>query len=598
MTSKTLGTIKDKSLSERSVGVKRLADAKKLLAKFEYQQATDILEDIVDSHQDISEAFYLLGLCLIDQFRYMESIVYLNKAVESVLDNPKYFSILGLAYYKVGSLTQALKNYLEALKLDENNFSALNGLGDIYYDKNKYDLAEKYYSNAVEVKSSSAEVQMKLARVLSDLGEYKEALFHAEKAIKQSPKDPNAYWVCGRVHLVAGKIESAERLYKKSIDLDPSSGFYYAEYVNVKKITDPDDPVIRRMEKILKSSISMTNRRSMHFALGQAYNDCHQWDKAFLNFRKGNVLVQTSYNQKNELKMKKKIMKVFSASVFDKFKGLGDEDISPIFIIGMPRSGSTLIDQVLDSHSKVHSMGESAAFPNVDGFISNTLGVDYPQYISKLTDELISNACKKHIEEIQIEDGASIDGQLTVDKMLYNYMYLGLIAILFPKAKIIHSMRNPLDSSLSCFNIHFISNGVDNEWSSSFDNIGFCYRMYREIMEHWKKVLPIPVLDVRYESMVENLEDNARHIIKFCGLEWEPQCLEFYKSKRSVQTASVTQVRKPIYKSSVARWEPYAKYLIPLVEQLGDIVKDDYKRLRELGCEFKVKEKGLFKRFF
>ena len=181
--------------------------------------------------------------------------------------------------------------------------------------------------------------------------------------------------------------------------------------------------------------------------------------------------------------------------------------------------------------------------------------------------------------------------------MLFTYFYLGFVAVLFPKAKIIHSIRNPLDTSLSSYFTNFMSKGSDMEWTSSLENIGFSYAKYIEIMKHWKKVLPIPILDVHYEDMVENFEDNARKIIDFCDLGWQSECLEFYKAKRSVQTASVSQVRQPVYKSSVSRWLPYAKHLSPLVEELGEMVKDDYDQLKKSGCNFKIKKQGLLKWF-
>jgi len=592
MTSENIDKTKLNSNVSRKAVEKKLVEVRQLLIKLKYQQAISQLEDIVETAPDVSEAWYLLGLCLIEQLRYVESVISLKKAVEIEPENTECYSMLGLAYNRVGSLTHATENYHRALELNELNFSALLGLGDIYYEKQKYISAKKYYSKAADAKSSSTEVQLKLARVLSDMGEYKSALFHVEKAIQQSPKNKETYGICGRIHLVGGNVKEAERLYKKAIDLDPASGIYYSEYVSVKKIRDVNSPVIKRMERALQSGISIHNRRCIHFALGQAYNDCCEWDKAFVNFSKGNLLISTSYNQKIKAKYTKNIMKTFSGSVFKKFRDLGNEDVAPVFIVGMPRSGSTLIDQVLSSHSNVYSVGESSAFPETDLFIKNILGVEYPDYIGELSKDIISKTASHYLAATQV-----VQNKLVIDKMLYNHIYLGVIAILFPKAKIIHSRRNPLDSCLSCFNVYFTSNGSDNEWSSSFDNIGFSYRLYTDLMKYWEEVLPLPILDVQYEDMVENFEDNTRKIIEFCDLEWEPQCLEFHKSKRSVQTASVSQVRQPIYSSSVSRWPQYAKYLGPLVEQLGDLVNDDFEKLRELGCEFNIKKQGLLKRF-
>ena len=575
---------------------KKMGEARKLVDRGIYPQAIVVLKEIIDSNPELSDAFYLIGYSYINQGSYSDGAAYLLKAIELNSEEAQYHSILGFAYVKISRIDLAIKSYKSSLALDGDNTLALTGLGDLYHQRGQLTLAHELYAHAVEVKPSMTNAQIMLARVLSDLGEYEKAVEHAKKAVRQTPNDSNTVGMYARIHLIGGNIEEAKKLFLKSINLNNKNGISFSEYVSIQKITDKDDPIIKAMEKTLKSGMPARDRMTMHFALGKAYNNCKQWDKAFENFDKGNRLYPGEYNTKIELRFLKEIKKLFTASFINQYAKLSNCSESPIFIIGMPRSGSTLIDQVLSSHSKVYSVGESRALTDVIESLSANSGIkSFPQNVVNITQEIIDASSKKYFE-ITREDAG--DAVRIVNKMLFTHFYLGFVAMLFPNAKIINCNRNPLDNCLSIFFTDLEINSAADEWSSSLKTIGFRYKQYNKLMQYWKKTLNLQILDVQYENMVENLEENARQIIKHCGLEWEPQCLEFYKSKRSVQTASVSQVRRPIYKTSVSRWVPYAKHLTPLVEELGDLVEGDYEQLRELGCNFKVKNKGMFKRFF
>jgi len=587
---------KSKPISISKHENKVILKARRLIDKSDYQQAYAELITLIEGNPDLPEALYLLGICLINMSKYLDAVTYLARASEIQPENPEYYSMLGIALSSIGSTGLAKKNFKKSLAIDEGNISALLGLGDIYFKEKNYQLAKELYTKTVNLKPSFVAANMKLALALSNLDSYEEALVYAEKGLKREPKNASSIGILARIHLVGGHIDKAVEHYQKAVELDPTNGVVYNDLVSARKIRDKKDPIILQMIKALKSSMPSSDRQLIHFALGQAYNDSQQWDLAFENFQKGNVLVPTTYNQRIVSKFIKDIKKTIKSSTFEKFKDVGNYSGSPVFIVGMPRSGSTLIDQVLISHSQVFSVGESAALSTVIGELKNKSEnkLEYPFLVKDLTKNDLALLSGGYLDIIQEDSG---NAKKIINKMLFHFLHLGLIALLFPNAKIIHSVRNPLDTCLSCFFTDFESNGTEKEWTSSLDNIGFFYRKYFEIMSYWKETLSIPILDIYYEDMVDDLEHNARKILDFCDLDWEQQCLEFYKSKRSVQTASVSQVRQPIYKSSVSRWPSYAKHLGPLVEQLGDIVKDDYEQLRELGCEFKVK-KGLLGKLF
>lgn len=240
-----------------------------------------------------------------------------------------------------------------------------------------------------------------------------------------------------------------------------------------------------------------------------------------------------------------------------------------------------MVDQILSTHPDVHGGGESSALDDTICEISDDENhkMEYPACLNKFTPQDIEKYSNAYLQKIVkgVDNATHI-----VDKNLFNYENLGLIAMLFPNAKIIHTKRHPLDTGLSCYLTGF-STGLS--WTSNLEYIGKYYRDYIELMDYWHKTLPIPILDVQYEDIVADLEINVRHILEFCGLKWEDSCLEFYKSKRSVNTASILQVRQPVYKSSVQRWIPYAKYLQPLIFALGDLLKSDYDKIDSLGLK-------------
>ena len=576
---------------------RKLAEAKLLMGKNNTQNAIFILKVLIDSNPNVHEAFYLLGCCFRHEGDNLAAISYFKCAIELCSTVSEYYSEMAAAYATVGSSKRSIDNYNRALDIDESNISALGGLGHVYYVQGDLVSSKKYFSKSVALKPSLGSSHIMLAYVLSKLDDYEQALIHAKKAEKLATNDASIICTLGKIYLIGGKTEDAIKSFRRAIEKDRLNGFAYYDLVLAKKIHDKDDPIIKSMEQNLTKSMPSINRQIMHFALGQAYNDSKQWDKAFDHFNKGNRLIPESYNKLREIIFNKDIKKIFTPAFFKRFENVGHQSTEPVFIVGMPRSGSTLIDQVLSSHSNVYSIGESKSLSEIvtENIADSEFKIRYPHCLKKLPNEFFETVANQYVDFIKKDSGST---SCIVNKMLYNFVYLGLIAIVLPKAKIIHSMRNPLDTCLSNYFISFEPGETEDEMNSSLENLGHYYTIYYELMEHWKKVLPIKILDVHYEDMVSDFEQQARNIVNYCSLEWQESCLEFYKAKRSVQTASLTQVRQPIYSSSVSRWPPYAKHLGPLVEQLGDLVKDDYAQLRELGCEFKVKKQGLLKRFF
>lgn len=244
------------------------------------------------------------------------------------------------------------------------------------------------------------------------------------------------------------------------------------------------------------------------------------------------------------------MIETFDRAYFQRVGSFGLDTELPIFIVGMPRSGTTLIEQIVASHPLVFGAGELKHIGRIAANLKSQTGEPYPRCVSRLDRETVCQIARQHIECLHELGG---DAVRVVDKMPLNYNHLGLIASLFPQARVIHSRRDPLDTCVSCLRQYAIP--------SSLEEIAVCYRQYEKLMDHWRQVLPLSMLEVQYEDLVTDSESVMRRLIEFCGLEWNDRCLDFHNSDRAVQTPSKLQVRQPMYASSVGRWKRYEKQL-------------------------------------
>ncbi|NVN12102.1 sulfotransferase [Nguyenibacter vanlangensis] len=319
-------------------------------------------------------------------------------------------------------------------------------------------------------------------------------------------------------------------------------------------------------------SLSDSDRTDLHFALGKAFSDLGAHQLSFDHFLTGNRVRRRylTYDEKPAINRAKQLCQSVSADTIREFAKTGHSSSLPIFIIGMPRSGSTLVEQVLASHPEVYGAGEISTL--FDTFRSAASKFDRWQSVSPL--ENLTAAERMSISEDYLGRLHKLVSNWTrpqtptriINKTLSNYQNIALIYALFPNARIIHTVRDPIDTCLSCFSTFFHS----QDFTFDLGELGRRYRSYRELMDHWHRILPGgTIYDVRYEEVVEDLEQNAQSLIAYCGLTWDDACLNFHKSKRPVRTASVQQVRKPIYRSSVGRWRPDDAVLRPLLDGLG-----------------------------
>jgi tetratricopeptide (TPR) repeat protein len=406
--------------------------------------------------------------------------------------------------------------------------------------------------------------------VLHETDRYDEAIEVLERALKANPNIPEARNFYGVALKSVGRLEEAREHILKALKLN--SGMWGA-YANLNDLVDFSEgegaQLFDQMEAIFESAKNTESDPfiPLHFAYGKALEDRGEHERALQHYITGGRMkrAQLDYNEAETFAFFDSICEAFPKEVFEdrKYEGINDE--RPVFIIGMPRSGSTLVEQILSSHPDVYGAGEVKYLSRALGQLRDRFPSlpKFPQMMEKITPAQLDITAKKYLEALSTGAG---DAKRITDKLLTNYFFVGLIHLLYPKAKFVNTQRDPIDTCLSGFTKLFKD---DMPHSYDLAELGRYYGKYRQIMEHWNKVLPPGVLTtVHYEDVVTNTEKEAKALIDFIGLKWDPKCVDFHKSDRPVKTASVAQVRKPIYNTSVKRWKKYGDGLQPLIEAI------------------------------
>ena len=321
------------------------------------------------------------------------------------------------------------------------------------------------------------------------------------------------------------------------------------------------------MEKALNGDISDIERSQMHFALGKAYEVMKDFDKSFKNYYEGNKAKKNliEYSSNDTTENTKKILEFFSQENIQNLSKSSTNDQDPIFVLGMPRSGSTLVDQIISSHSKVDGTQE---LPNIIKIASELNNIDqnsYPDVLKALDDKELGDLGKNYMQETA---WARDNAPFFIDKMPNNFIHIGLIKTILPNAKIIDTRRDPMDTCFSCYKQFFARGQL---FTYSLEDLGNYYTDYIKAMNHWNNIYSKDIFTVHYDNVINKTEETIRELIDYCNLPFEKECLEFYKSSRPVKTPSAEQVRQPIYKSGLNYWKNYEKHLLPLKEIIDEI---------------------------
>jgi tetratricopeptide (TPR) repeat protein len=475
------------------------------------------------------------------------------------------FYALGSALKSAGRNKEALELFKEALEKEPNSPAAHNNYGLTLAILGRYEESIAHYETALELDDKLLTTYSNLGNSLNSLGRSIEAMGVFDKALSIDPDYMSSIIGAGYTKMCLGKMEQACEDFERGLRINPGSVECHRYLADIRTFTE-DDSRIAQIEDIAATMAGKTTsqRSIVHFIRFKVRSDLKKYDEAFAELAKGNKLWRSviAYDEKRELQALRDMAATFTPELFRTKAGLGNPSTLPIFIIGMPRSGTTLIEQILASHPQVFGGDELIDFGL--GVVGSYDPEPLPFDVASLAADDLKRLGSIYIDRIRPKAPAA---QRITDKRPDNLRFAGLIHLLLPNARIIHVHRDPRDTCVSCFSLF---PPASFKFTYDLGELGRYYRAYDALMAHWRAVLPASAfIEVQYEDVVENLEDQARRLVDFCGLEWYPRCLDFHKTERSVRTASLTQVRQPLYKSSIGRWQHYKEHLRPLLDALG-----------------------------
>jgi tetratricopeptide (TPR) repeat protein len=463
------------------------------------------------------------------------------------------------AYRQTGHIKEAVTLCVSILDKYPNYHDAMLLLGIIAHQIGQYDLAISHFERTLAIKPNFANAHNDLGLSLQALGRFEEAKTCYERALAIKPDFAVAKNNLGNIFRELGQVEEAIACYEKALAINHD--FLTAHY-NLA-MTKPKKEQVPIIEKLL-TSFSISEKDVMHcyFALGNIFDSTNSFTKAFEHYLKGNMLKRKTitYDSKKHSEYVERLIKIYSKKYFqEKSKCISDSKL-PVFIVGMPRSGTTLIEQIISNHPQIHGAGELLALERIEKTIAKQFEQSrtYPECMSLCKESTLTRLSDDYLKEIR---NYSQDANLIIDKMPDNFLRIGLIKTLFPQARIIHCFRNAMDTCTSIFLNYFV-NG--NKYSFDLTEIGQYYLDYTKLMEHWSSLFQFEIHNVQYEKLVMNQEIVSRQLFEYLGLEWDDNYLDFHKNKRGIRTTSNLQVRQPIYRNSINRWKNYEKQLNPL----------------------------------
>ena len=511
----------------------------------------------------------------------------------------------GIELQKKGGLGLAADVYRSVLEAQPNNPDALHLLGTVAMASGQVDGALDLFKRAASAKPTDPAIRCNLANALMEKDDYANAEFHLRKALKLAPRLPSALCflagclamkgdkqgakrlyeeVLARLpedaqaligyadlFVTLGEMENARAVYRKAITANAAPAIALAGLAACERLAK-DSPEAKEIARYLRNpGLRQVDYLNLSYAAGQIAEAAGGYDEAFAHFSHAKALGASSFDIEAHRREIGTFKNVFSRQFFAERAKLGHLSSRPVFVVGMPRSGTTLTEQIISRHPQAAAAGELRDLAHLAGSLglSDDDARNFAKRLNKLTRPEARELAGRYLAAL---DRVSTVAHRVTDKMPQNFLYIGLIALLFPNARIIHCCRDPLDTCVSCFTMHL--KGHNHAYAGDLRTLGLYYREYMSLMAHWREVLPVPIYDLDYERLIDAPEEQIPKLIEFVGLPWDPACLTPQESARAVTTLSRMQVRQPIYRTSVGRWRRYEKHIGPLKAALGDLVTD------------------------
>jgi tetratricopeptide (TPR) repeat protein len=583
----------DYAMAWNNLGSALRAKGDKAGARAHFRRALELDPRLAEAHSN-------LGQLLLELKELAESLSHCQQAVRLRPNFAEALSNLGNVLRELGRLEEAKACYAEALRLDPGLAMVANNIGQALQEDGRLEEAIAWYQQALLREPTTARFHANLASALEEQDKYEEAVARYQEALRLDPTHAASQCGLGWVRHEQGRYEEALAHYRAALRLDPTlaaahcnlgtileelSDFDGAEQgfraalthdgrlagalarlatMRRDKLPEADLEAMRRL--LADPYLTGGKRSALYFGLAQVHDARGHYAEAAEHLRQANALAVAEWHKRGQVydpaahaRFVSGMIAAATPEFFARLRGAGLDSERPVFVFGLPRSGTTLTEQILARHSQVFGAGElRLGHEDLQALPGEA---DPPERLGRLDADTARRIAQRHLDRLQ-ELNAS--ARRVADKMPDNYLWLGLLAVFFPRARFIHCRRDPRDVAVSCWMTQF----RQIRWANDPDHIAARFQEYERLMGHWRAVLPVPLLEIDYEETVADLEGVARRLVAFCGLEWEPACLTFHEGKRPVRTASVAQVRQPLYTRSVARWRNYEEALAPLFARL------------------------------
>jgi len=551
--------------------VKKFSDVnalKRLSNLLAHQDKLDEADNVIKEFFESNEEYGLLykGVRHLQASRFRKAESAFKKILVEDENNIDALRFMGILAFKSGNHDIAEAMFTRALQVDPTYTLVWANLAQVFSVTGQLDKAKKSFKNILNMEPKNGLIWAEYGTVLTKLARYSDGKDAYLKALEFKPNSPRVYLSLGHVYKTMGEIDNSINSYKSTIKQNNLSGEAYWSLANLKTYSFTNDE-IKNMEATLDTEISDIERCQMHFALGKAYEVKKDYNNSFINYSKGNRVKKglIKYSSRETSEKTKKVLDFFIEENISSLSNSSILDRDPIFVLGMPRSGSTLVDQIISSHSMVDGTQELPNIIKIAAELNSDSDDNYPEALKDLKSNELSALGLDYIRETK---WARESAPFFIDKMPNNFIHIGLIKTILPNAKIIDTRRDAMDTCFSCFKQFFARGQL---FTYSLEDLGNYYVDYIKAMNHWHKVYGEDIYTVHYDNVINNTESTIRELIEYCELPFEDNCLEFYKSSRPVKTPSAEQVRQPIYKSGLNYWKNYADFLSPLKKIIDEI---------------------------
>jgi len=530
-------------------------------------EAREVYEEVLHQEPGNAPVLFLSGTLALQERNHEAGESFIRRAIAADSSEASYHNNLGVILRETGRLENALISYREAIELCPEYAEAYCNFGIALKELGRTEEAISPLERAVELAPEFGGAHSNLGNALHVLGRPDAAMRAYDKAVALAPQDPSVRLNRAITRQDLGDLGGAQSDLREVIRLQPQHGEAWRLLSGLKRFTSAEDKDVMDMSQVLRAeTIAESQALHLHFGLGKALADVGENSSAFEHFSRANTMYRGSYDYDiaKDAEYFEAIRDVFSAEFLSDRSDWGYSSKRPIFIVGMMRSGTSLVEQILASHPQVFGCGELQELDQLTRRDeARPDGLDFPGTVPAFDRDTARHLGQAYIQALQHHAETT---EHTTDKMPGNFQYVGLIRLLLPQAKIIHCVRNPADTCFSCFRNYFAG---FHPFAYDLAELGRYYRLYQRLMDHWRSVAPDQLHDVCYEDLVSDPEGQIRRLLEICELDWDDQCLEFYQTERPVRTASAAQVREPMYTSSVESWRRFEDYLEPLLESLG-----------------------------